>query len=224
MTKKLRLNLPEINKALLGVEKNWRTIDDELEEQHIGRKDIPFNSIIRTRMFAAYEYLDTLLAEGREPFAPESLKMMLELNHLVHYGQDARLKLKYHQAVIFSTKKFNQYIGAIHDWYKRHEKKRDPALKIAAEIYVSILGYPQLFDEGNHRTGALISSWINVYHGYPPFVLSTDHEIAYFAPSSEIKKFADKSTWRGRRKLPKYKKSFRTFWENHLDERYIQKT
>ena len=78
--------------------------------------------------------------------------------------------------------------------------------------------------EGNHRTGSLIASWINLYAGYPPFVLSVDNAVEYFAPSAAIKQFADKSTWRGRRQLPKYRKSFRAFWEGHVDARYVRAT
>ncbi len=100
----------------------------------------------------------------------------------------------------------------------------DHPLKIAAEIYVSILGYPQLYIEGNHRTGSLIADWITVYHGFPPFVLSVDNAIAYFAPSAEIKSFADKSTWRGIARLPKYRKAFLTFWEQHIDDHYLIQT
>ena len=39
-----------------------------------------------------------------------------------------------------------------------------------------------------------------------------------------IKHFSDKSTWRGRMKLPKYHKCFREFWENHIDKKYVEKT
>jgi hypothetical protein len=60
-----------------------------------------------------------------------------------------------------------------------------------------------------------------VYHGFAPFVLSADNAIAYFAPSTEIKSFADKSTWRGQVRLPKYRKSFSSFWEQHIDSRYL---
>ena len=64
-------------------------------------------------------------------------------------------------------------------------------LKIAAEIYVSILGYPLLYIVGNHRTGSLIADWISVYDGFPAFVLSVENAIAYFAPSAEIKKICE---------------------------------
>jgi hypothetical protein len=81
-----------------------------------------------------------------------------------------------------------------------------------------------LFTEGNHRTGSLIASWINLFAGYPPFVLSVDNAFAYFASSAEIKQFADKSTWLGRRRLPEYRKSFRTLWEQLVEAKYVLQT
>jgi hypothetical protein len=128
---------------------------------------------------------------------------------------------EYAKAIEATSEKFYQHIEPIQDWYQRHLSRGNHPLKIAAEIYVSILGYPQLYVEGNHRTGSLVADWINAYYGFPPFVLSADNAIAYFAPSAEIKSFANKSTWRGQARLPKYRKSFLAFWERHIDSQYL---
>ncbi len=219
MAKRLKLNIPEINNSLLNVEKNWQSIDDKLEELHIGRKD-KFDVSLRENLMCAYEYLDSALLKNIEPFSNYSFPIMLELNNLVHFGEDFKLRSERNQFISYSADKFHKHIGVLYDWYKEHKKRNDNALKIAAEIYVGIVGHPQLFDEGNHRTGSIISNWINMYYGYPPFILSVNNAIAYFEPSSEIKFFADKSTWRGRNQLPKYKKSFKKFWEEHIDKKY----
>ena len=216
-----RLHLENIAASLRTVELHWTEINDELEARGIGRKDTPFNAIVKMRMMSAYKYLDNLLSEQIPPFSAESIEPMLQLNHRVHYGTDRRLLSEYCKAVEATTDKFYQHIGPIQQWYERHIKWKKHPLKLAAEIYVSILGYPQLYIEGNHRTGTLIANWISVYHGFPPFVLSADNAIAYFAPSTEIKNFADKSTWRGQARLPKYRKSFLQFWESHIDSRYL---
>ncbi|MBV9230317.1 MAG: hypothetical protein JOZ18_13470 [Chloroflexi bacterium] len=216
-----KLDLAEIDSSLKMVEMHWKEIDDELELQGIGRKDTPFNATIRMRMMSAFEYLDTLLAQQIPPFSSESIAHMLLLNQRVHYGTDQQLIAEYATALEATAEKFYQHIEPIQQWYERHTQRGDHPLKVAAEIYVSILGYPQLYIEGNHRTGSLIADWISVYHGFPPFVLSVDNAIAYFAPSAEIKSFADKSTWRGRARLPKYRKSFLHFWERHVDSRYL---
>lgn len=216
-----RLDLGEIDASLKMVELHWKEIDDELELRGIGRKDTPFTETVRMRMMSAYSYLDTLLSQQIPPFSSESIRPMLLLNQRVHYGTDQQLLAEYVKALEATAEKFYQHIGPIQQWYEIHQKRGDHPLKLAAEIYVSIVGYPQLYIEGNHRTGSLIANWINVYDGFPPFVLSADNAIAYFAPSAEIKSFADKSTWRGLARLPKYRKSFLAFWERHIDSRYL---
>ncbi|BCL83850.1 hypothetical protein ccbrp13_63150 [Ktedonobacteria bacterium brp13] len=173
---------------------------------------------------SAYSYLDTLLSQQIPPFSSISIEHMLRLNERVHYGIDQHLLTEYATAREATAEKFYQHIEPLQQWYERHTKRDDHPLKLAAEIYVSILGYPQLYIEGNHRTGSLIANWITVYHGFPPFVLSRDNAIAYFVPSAEIKSFVDKSIWRGGTRLPKYRKSFLTFWEHHIDSRYLLQT
>ena len=219
-----RLYLEEINASLKTVEMHWSEIDDELDYQGIGRKDTPFTATVRMRMMSAFSYLDTLLAQQIPPFSPISIEHMLLLNERVHYGTDEHLLSEYATAREATAEKFYSQIGPIRQWYEQHKNRGDHPLKIAAEIYVGILGYPQLYVEGNHRTGSLIADWITLYHGYPPFVLSLDNAIAYFSPSAEIKSFANKSTWRGQAKLPKYRKSFLAFWERHIDSRYLLPT
>ncbi len=216
-----RLNLDAIDSSLKTVEIHWTQIDDELDLRGIGRKDTPFSALIRRRMMSAYRYLDALLAQQIAPFSRESIEHMLVLNERVHYGTDQQLIAEYAKAMNANAEKFYQHIGPIQNWYEQHTKRGNHPLKLAAEIYVSILGYPQLYIEGNHRTGSLIANWITVYNGFPPFVLSVENAIAYFAPSAEIKSFANKSTWRGQAQLPKYRKSFLAFWESHIDSQYL---
>jgi len=223
MSKVLRLDLEAVEKSLLKVEKHWDKIDDELDRLKIGRKDSPFNKVLRDNMMSAYSFLDDLLSQKIEPFSSESVQGILELNNMVHYDNDKRLRFEYSRAMQETSKKFHRNFPPLKRWYEKHSKRGDHPLKIAAEIYVGILGRPQLFIEGNHRAGSIIASWIDMSRGYPPFILSPENAIAYFAPSAEIKYFADKSTWRGRFKLPKYRKSFRKFWEENIDCQYLSK-
>ena len=201
----LRLNLVAVEQSLIQVEKNWKEIDDELDLKKIGRKDT-FNAVVRGRMMCAYGLLDDLLGKGVEPFSIESIEDICELNNMVHYGLDFRLRQEYVKAIRANEEKYYRHIDPIIKWYENHMKKEPHPLKVAAEVYVAVLGHPQLFIEGNHRAGSLISSWINMYYGYPPFVLNPKNAIAYFKPSADIKKFADKSTWRGRSTVTKIQK------------------
>ena len=216
------LNLDLVNQSLYSVESNWAEINHLLEVKKIGKKD-DFTTIVRERLVSGYEYLDELLLKNVEPFSPSSFSQMLALNDRVHYGTDMGLRIEYSSAMKASSEQFYKRIDPIADWYTKHKKKGDHPYKLAAEVYVAIVGKPQLFVEGNHRTGNLIANWINMYYGLPPFVLSSDNAISYFAPSAEIKFFADKSTWRGKRNLPKYRNSFRNFWEGNVDDKFIQR-
>jgi hypothetical protein len=214
------LDLDAIEASLRQVEQQWPLIDAELVRRGIGRKDA-FSAFIGRNMLSAYALLDDLVASQLDPFSREGIGQMLLLNNRVHYGADRVLMAEFVSAIDANARKFYENIEPVVVWYKKHARRGDHPLKLAAETYVSILGHPQLFIEGNHRTGSLIASWINLQAGYPPFVLSVENAIAYFAPSAEIKRFADKSTWRGRRRLPKYRRSFREFWEYHVQTKYI---
>ena len=217
----LKFNLRNVESSLLDVERNWKKIDDKLELEKLGRRDT-FDYIVRGRMMDAYRHLDTLLRKEVEPFSKEGIPEILELNNLVHYGHDLLLRLEYNQAILANSEKFAEVIVPIEKWYRKHMKGEPHPLKVAAEVYVCVLGFPQLFIEGNHRTGNLISNWISMYYGHPPFVLSVENAIAYFKPSKEIKRFADRSTWRGRARLPKYRACFKRFWEENIDSKYVE--
>jgi hypothetical protein len=217
---RVRLDLSAIESTLHEVQDSWHSIDTDLQRHRIGRKDA-FTSVLRDNMLSAYAYLDELLAEQVEPFSDDSIATMLELNNRVHYGTNRALKAEYASAIAANSEKFYGNIGTIVAWYRKHAGRGDHPFKLAAETYVSILGRPQLFIEGNHRSGSLIASWINLHTGYAPFVLSVDNAVAYFEPSAEIKLFADRSTWRGQARLPKYRKSFRHFWERHVEDKYV---
>ena len=220
--KSLRLNLDAVNRSLLEVENAWPLIDDELDKRQIGRRDTPFDAVVRERMLSAYAHIDSLLEQRIPPFSTEGMLEMFVLNNRIHYGTDRYLMHEYRKAIDATYEKFQVQILPLKKWYDRHEL--DHPIKLSAEIYVGILGFPQLFIEGNHRCGVLIGDWINMYFGYPPFVLSPENAAAYFEPSSEIKRFTHKSTWRGRNRIPKYHRVFREFWETHIDKKYIQKS
>jgi hypothetical protein len=216
----VRLDLPAIDAALRGIQDNWADIDAQLQQRGIGRKD-PFTSVVRNRMLCAYRYLDELAAQRVDPLSKSGAAAWLELNNRVHYGTDAALRKEFAKAIEANNEKYARNVGPIVGWCEKHTARGDSTDKLAAEVYVSVLGQPQLFIEGNHRTGSLIASWINLAADRPPFVLSVDNAIAYFAPSAEIKHFADRSTWRGRRRLPKYRKVFCGFWQQHVEEKYL---
>ena len=83
-----------------------------------------------------------------------------------------------------------------------------------------LLSEPQLFIEGNHRTGALIMSCILIRDGRPPFVLNTANARGYFDPSTLITK-TKKTPISMLFRMPKLKREFAAFLRENADDRYL---
>ena len=219
-----RPDLRKIEEAYSEVLKNWKSIDDELEHLKIGRRDTPFDKTLMDNMLSAWDYLDFFIKnKDYGLFSDKGGPHMLEVNHRVHYGLNKKLRHEYRKAIEATTEKYAKQVRPIREYYRVHTKKETSPNKIAANIYISILGMPQLFIEGNHRSGSIIASWINLIHNNPPFVLTIDNAIAFFRPAQEIKKFNKRSAWRSMTKLPKYKKDFKVFWKDNSSMQFVKK-
>ena len=141
-------------------------------------------------MMAGYAFVDTLVADGIDLFALGSSKHLLELNTLVLCGTERgpprglRASHRGHRPRA-STRSGAAGSGT---WSSGTPgTRRSPPWSRAAGAYVRILSKPQLFIEGNHRTGALLMSYILVRDDEPPFVLSPENARAYFDPSTLIR-------------------------------------
>jgi hypothetical protein len=147
----------------------------------------------------------------------------LQLNHLVLLGReyDSREFRRHISATLerfFAN--FRQYVKPIRPWYRKHETENP--FKVAPQVYIFVLSQPQLYQEGNHRTGSLIASGILLQSGCPPFVLTRQNAIAYFNPSSEIK-FTDKRTIRGKLRLPRHRRRFRDFLQQNVSAKFVRR-
>lgn len=213
MSKTLHLDIPRIYESLDEVQKNFRVINPQLM---VLREE--FTKKLKDNMVSAYTHLDSVI--GMKPFSGEGLTHMLELNHLVLCGSDLETRTEYQRHIGETRKKFSALVPPLQKWYHKH--RDDNPVKVAAEMYVGILSQPQLYIEGNHRTGSLVASWILMNGGYPPFVLNSKNAVAYFNPSSEIK-FSDKRRFGDKLKLPKYKKRFKHFLEEMTSKKYLLK-
>ena len=83
-----------------------------------------------------------------------------------------------------------------------------------------ILSQPQLYIEGNHRTGALIMSYILIKDGKAPFVLTVENAREYFNPSTVVKE-TKKTAMTLLMKLPRIKKRFANFLRSQANEQYL---
>ncbi len=217
-------NIKEIEKAYLDVFNHWEEIDNLLDQNKIGRKDTPFDQGLMDNLICAWDYLDFFIKKkDYDLLSKRGGPDMLEINNRVHYGLNTTLRSEYRKAISATAEKFTRQVKPLRSYYSKKTRNQVSATKIAAEIFISIVGQPQLYIEGNHRSGAIVSSWINLVNNRPPFVLTVENAISFFKPAQEIKQFDKTSRWRSLTKLPKYKKSFREFWLNHCSERFAMK-
>jgi hypothetical protein len=208
------LNLASIEQSLREVQANFTTINTQLELQREGMTESLVDNLI-----SAYRYLETLVDHSDELFDSQELKHLLELNHRVLCGVDIEMRREFKTHIQATHNKFYKHISWIKTWYKQHRK--DPVYKRAAGVYVGILCQPQLFIEGNHRTGALIASLELLRAGNPPFVLTLDNAVGYFNPSAVIKFSDRRKVWHSMFKMPGIKKQFGKFLEARVNPDYL---
>ena len=210
---RFRIDITRVEKSLRAVQREFDRINDTLEM----RRE-PLQDDIVANILAGYDYVNMLLARGINPLSPKHLDHFLELNNIVLCGTDPKARIDYNGYIAATKKRFYTQahfsITTIRAWAERH--KKDAPWKRAAGIYILQLSRPQLFEEGNHRSGALLMSCILVRNGKPPFVLTVDNAKAYFDPSSLAK--ATHKNWVGLYyKLPKIKKKFARFLEREAN-------
>ena len=139
---------------------------------------------IVANMMAGYRFVDNLLAQRIDLLAMGNLKLFLEMNALVLFGSDEGPRAGAAFQLAATEKRFyDQENGGIRDVVEWHDLHRaNSPWRRAAGVYISILSEPQLFIEGNHRTGALVMSYILARDGRPPFVLTAENAKAYLDP------------------------------------------
>ncbi|MEA4857225.1 hypothetical protein [Solidesulfovibrio sp.] len=211
--KQYRLELDRIEESLRDVQEHFEEINAKL----LMRRE-PLTDRIIGNLLEGYAYVDELLEAGVEVFSPSGLDHILELNHIVLCGSDDSLRLEYGPHLLETRRRFAEGLDDIANWYER--KRHKSAYRRAAGVYVLSVSQPQLFLEGNHRTGALVASYILVQEGLPPFVLTRDNATEYFNPSTLIKyrhkeKFLDRQYY-----LKKYRRVLQEFFEESLEKRF----
>jgi prophage maintenance system killer protein len=145
-----------------------------------------FDSSVVGNLMLAFNYLNAhLKSNGKERLL--SPRDMLELNAIVHLGLSREARREYKGFLRQTEDKFQKYIPDLLTWYKRHEQGNDDPYKIAAGLYVRILAAPQLFFDGNHRTGALIANYYLMTKGLTPFVVTPENAVEFFNLASDIK-------------------------------------
>ena len=208
------LKLSRIKHSLQSVQERFDEINPTLDMP----RD-PMTDAVIENMLSAFNYLDTLVERTEPLFKTTELRHLLELNHRVLCGENDVRRKEYAKHISATEKKFYSNISWVKNWYRQHQD--DPVYKRAAGVYIAILCQPQLFIEGNHRTGSLIAGLELMRSGKPPFVLDPTNAVAYFNPSTVIK-FSDRRRYRDTLfKMPGIKKKFGKFLEKNARSDYL---
>ena len=159
------LNLEAIEATLRDLQAQFPEINKLLKS----RRDAIDESLI-ANMLAGYELVDSLVAQHLDLFAMGNLKLFLEMNALVLCGRDEQSRTQAASHLAATEQRFYEQEGGgirdIVEWYTLHRK--ESAWSRAAGVYVRMLSEPELFIEGNHRTGALVMSYILARENRPP--------------------------------------------------------
>ena len=211
------LDLEAIAISLRRVQMEFDAINQQLSWQ----RD-PMSDEVVENLLAGYAYVDALVDAGIDFFVMGQHKHLLELNTLVLCGRNLERRAEF-AAHIEATERhfYEERQGGIEDiveWYSRH--RHEPAWKLAAGLYVRILSKPQLFIEGNHRTGVLVASYVLLRNGLPPFVLTVENALAYFDPSTVIRG-TNKLGLLALFRLPGIKKRFARFLRDQPSSDYL---
>ncbi len=214
-----RLDLKTIEQSLRDVQREFPKINEVLHS----RRDSMTDEVLEN-MLAGYTFVDKAVADGVDLFTLRHATALLELNHIVLCGVNQQVRQEYQTHIEAATQRFHTQeefnIDDILRWYYRHED--ESSWKRAAGVYVRILSQPQLYIEGNHRTGALIMSYILLRDGKAPFVLTVGNAKAYFDPSTLVKE-TQKTATTLLTKFPRMKKRFADFLREQAHEQYLHK-
>lgn len=183
---RLAFDIGKIHSNFLDVEYHFEAINQRLNCQRDR-----FAGEVIANLLQAYRYINARLVEK-----PKERKIayadMLELNAIVLAGIDPMRRMEYRGFIVETERKTARYINGFMKWYKRHASEDEDPYNVAAGLYVRILSQPQLFIEGNHRTGSLVANYHLLMSGKQPFILTPDNAVEFFNLASDVK-FPDTS-------------------------------
>ena len=212
------MDLSAVEAALREVERKFETLNATLDTP----RD-PLSDEVVGNLMAGYEYVNSLLRAGVDPLALGNSHHLLQLNNLVLCGTDEVAYENCARHIAETRRHFydDQSPGSVRALMTYlAEHKSDSVWRRAAGAYVHALSQPQLFIEGNHRTGSLIMSHILLQAGKPPFVLTVGNARAYFNPSS-LAKDCHKHTFQMLWQVPKLRKRFASLLKDTANEGFL---
>ncbi|MEZ5785458.1 MAG: hypothetical protein R3D62_02990 [Xanthobacteraceae bacterium] len=212
------LDLGAIEASLREVESHFVNINPFLDSARDR-----FDALAVDHMMSGYAFVDELIAARINLFSYGNLRLFLELNARVLCGQDHDVRSEAAGHLAATDEHFYDAIdGGIRDVIEWHALHADePAFKRAAGVYIRILSEPELFIEGNHRTGALVMSGILASAGHPPFVMTLDNAKEFLDWSSYLTT-KRKAGLLLRCQMPWLKHRFAAFLQEHADPKFLR--
>lgn len=211
------LNLPAIEAALRDLQRVFPQINKELFD----RRD-PLDDEVLENMLEGYAAVDRLIDAQVDIFAMGHFHHWLELNAIVLCGVDPAVRARHHRLIEATAVRFYEEPGGgirdVIDWYRLHSGRN--VWRRATGVFISLLSDPQLFIEGNHRTGALVMSYLLAREGRPPFVLTAKNAREFFNPASVIKK-TKKRSMSMRLKMPGLGRAFADYLEHQANPAFL---
>lgn len=213
-----RLNLAEIRSSLNRTQQRFHQINAALTV----KKTPPSDEVI-ANLLSGYALIDQFIAQGIELFEYGNSHYLLELNHTVLF-EHAPVSATEDASQFEATESYfyeNQTagIGQLMEWLNIHD--HDSVWKQAAGIFTFMLSQPQLFLEGNHRTGSLIMSYVMMQQGHAPFVLTAENAKFFFEPAEMTKKRSKNNIVDDWLYLPKQTRKFAGLLESEKNRDFV---
>jgi hypothetical protein len=190
--------------------------------QDYGQRDLRFAI---NCMLSGYAFIADLIDRKVDLFAIGNSRLFLELNARVLCGDETAVRkdsashLKANEEYFYENETGG--IRDVMDWHAIHQDA--PIYRRAAGVYIRILSEPQLFIEGNHRTGALVMSYMLVREGRPPFV-RTAANLETFEEWSNLFNSRKKAGPWLRWEMPWLTRRFGKFLEAQEDRQFLKGT
>jgi hypothetical protein len=208
-------NIETISASLYGFLEDFPRINGQLAMQ---RED--FTPVMAENIIEAYRFLNGLLQKGMDLFTPAGLYALLEMNHLVLCGSDQDTRSQYYQHLMETRKSYLKRIKPIKEWVLNNKESAD-ACKLATGFYSRMLSRPQLFLEGNHRTGNILLNYLLLSKGSNPYIPNVEDAHLYLDISGDIKFTNKDKALENTLKMPGHRKRFQEFLQNCTRAEYV---
>ena len=212
----LLFNLETVETSLVEFQGAFPAINDRLSMRREAFTDVMVGQIVE-----AYGFLNELLQKEMDLFTPAGLHALVEINHIVLCGTSRETRRHYYAHLEETRQSFLNQIRPVKEWVLKKRKESDP-YHLATGFYSRMLSRPQLFLEGNHRTGNIILNYLLISKGSAPYVVGPANATTYLDISGDIK-FTDNGNYLDTAlRMPGHKKRFRAFLKETVNPDFLR--